>query len=199
MAPNLRQQNKEALRRRLYETALELFDTQGYEGTTVAQITERAGVAKGTFFNHFPTKEHVVLEWYNAITFESLAAARQREVKSAEQAICDLCVDMSRRATDAPELLLAKARNGAHPLLMEAEKVQDDESDAYFLEQVRLGKAEGELRDDLDAQFFVDLVGAVLTGSARAWVRTPAAFDLPTTIRRRLQFLFQAAKSGERA
>ena len=196
MASNLRQQNKEALRRRLYDTALELFDRHGYEGTTVQQITEQAGVAKGTFFNHFPTKEHLVLEWYNGITFNCLAAARQRSATTAEQAICDLCVDMAGRATDAPELLLAKASHGSNPLLMEAEKVQDDEIDAYFLEQIRLGKERGELDPELDEPFFVDLVGAVLTGSSRAWVRTPAAFDFPQTLRQRLHFLFRAARSN---
>ena len=36
--------------------ALALFRDQGYEATTIEQITERADVAKGTFFNYFPSK-----------------------------------------------------------------------------------------------------------------------------------------------
>ena len=44
-------------RDRLYEAALALFREQGYEATTVDQITRQAGVAKGTFFNYFPTKD----------------------------------------------------------------------------------------------------------------------------------------------
>jgi len=47
-------------RERLYEAALTLFRSQGYEQTTVDQITRRAGVAKGTFFNYFATKDAVL-------------------------------------------------------------------------------------------------------------------------------------------
>lgn len=51
---------KQARRDRLYEAALALFRQQGYEQTTVDQITRQAGLAKGTFFNYFPTKDAVL-------------------------------------------------------------------------------------------------------------------------------------------
>jgi AcrR family transcriptional regulator len=51
---------KSERRERLYEAALILFRTQGYETTTVDQICRRAGLAKGTFFNYFPTKDAVL-------------------------------------------------------------------------------------------------------------------------------------------
>lgn len=40
--------------------ALELFAEQGYDDTTVAQIAERAGLTKSTFFRHFPDKRDVL-------------------------------------------------------------------------------------------------------------------------------------------
>jgi AcrR family transcriptional regulator len=40
--------------------AIELFDEQGYEATTVAQIAERAGLTKRTFFRHFSDKREVL-------------------------------------------------------------------------------------------------------------------------------------------
>jgi AcrR family transcriptional regulator len=55
-----REQGKLQRRERLYEAALALFRSQGYEATTVDQITRRAGLAKGTFFNYFPTKDAVL-------------------------------------------------------------------------------------------------------------------------------------------
>ncbi len=55
-----REQGKLARKERLYEAALTLFRTQGYEATTVDQITRQAGLAKGTFFNYFPTKDAVL-------------------------------------------------------------------------------------------------------------------------------------------
>ena len=40
--------------------ALELFDEQGYEATTVAEIAERAGLTKRSFFRHFADKREVL-------------------------------------------------------------------------------------------------------------------------------------------
>ena len=47
-------------RDRLTLAALDLFTEQGYEETTVAQIAERAGLTKSTFFRHFPDKREVL-------------------------------------------------------------------------------------------------------------------------------------------
>ncbi len=51
---------KQERRDRLYEAALALFREQGYEQTTVDQIARRAGLAKGTFFNYFATKDAIL-------------------------------------------------------------------------------------------------------------------------------------------
>ncbi|MFI1994149.1 TetR/AcrR family transcriptional regulator [Actinoplanes sp. NPDC020271] len=45
---------------RLRAAALTLYDEQGFEKTTVAQITERAGMNRRTFFHHFADKREVV-------------------------------------------------------------------------------------------------------------------------------------------
>ena len=62
--PTRRGLRKEADRRRIYETALALIEAQGYEATTLRDITAGAGVALGTFFNHFPSKEHLLVDYY---------------------------------------------------------------------------------------------------------------------------------------
>jgi AcrR family transcriptional regulator len=45
---------------RLQTAALELFAEQGYERTTIAEIAQRAGLTKRTFFNHFADKREVL-------------------------------------------------------------------------------------------------------------------------------------------
>ena len=63
-------------RRRLFAAAVALFADAGYHGTTVDAIAKRAGVAKGTFFVHFATKDAVVTELVRGQT----AAARRARV-----------------------------------------------------------------------------------------------------------------------
>ncbi|WP_037354405.1 TetR/AcrR family transcriptional regulator [Amycolatopsis orientalis] len=48
-------------RERLVVAAVDLFAEQGYDATTVAQIAERAGVTKSTFFRHFPDKRELLV------------------------------------------------------------------------------------------------------------------------------------------
>lgn len=57
--------NGHAVRRRrtrqaLLDSALHLFDSQGYSETTVAEIARRAGVSERTFYVHFPAKEDLL-------------------------------------------------------------------------------------------------------------------------------------------
>ncbi|MET8558845.1 TetR family transcriptional regulator [Streptomyces sp. NPDC004959] len=47
-------------RERLAHAAFQLFDERGYEGTTVDEIAERAGVGRTTFFRHYRAKEDVI-------------------------------------------------------------------------------------------------------------------------------------------
>jgi AcrR family transcriptional regulator len=69
-----RQQKADETRRRLFFAAVELFTRAGYHATTVETIVARAGVAKGTFFVHFPTKDAVILELVRIQTGAALAA-----------------------------------------------------------------------------------------------------------------------------
>ena len=51
---------------RLIRAALELFSSRGYHDTTTAQIAKKAGVAEGTIYRHFPSKQQLPNELYRA-------------------------------------------------------------------------------------------------------------------------------------
>lgn len=53
-------------RQRLIRAALELFTTRGYHDTTTAQIAKKAGIAEGTIYRHFASKQQLVNELYRA-------------------------------------------------------------------------------------------------------------------------------------
>ncbi|HEX2449681.1 MAG TPA: TetR/AcrR family transcriptional regulator [Gemmatimonadales bacterium] len=65
MASSIRRDG-EATRQRLLRAALELFTTTGFRATTTPAIAERAGVAEGTIYRHFPGKEQLLNEVYRA-------------------------------------------------------------------------------------------------------------------------------------
>ncbi|MFH2002083.1 MAG: TetR/AcrR family transcriptional regulator [Planctomycetota bacterium] len=195
MSMNWRQKQKEKLREHLFEISLELFKEQGYEQTTVQQITEKASVAKGTFFNHFPSKEHVVVEWYNRLTDESLAQVKKRGFSCAKEAVWEMAHAMAVHALKKPELLDVKARIvHASTMLTHAERKQDEEVGAFFQEHIRVGKQRGEIDAGVDEAFFADMIVALLTGTSHGWVLSRHGFDLNKTIQERIDFLFRAAR-----
>lgn len=55
-----RERKKDKTRDCIFRAAVKLFRDKGFEETTVDDITEKADVAKGTFFNYFPRKEAVL-------------------------------------------------------------------------------------------------------------------------------------------
>ena len=61
-APELtrRERRKREVRGRILAAAVGLFDERGFGATKVAEICERADVAHKTFFNHFPSKRHLL-------------------------------------------------------------------------------------------------------------------------------------------
>jgi AcrR family transcriptional regulator len=59
-AAGRRQRHAAETRRRLFRCALRLFAERGFPSVTVEEITEAADVGKGTFFNYFESKEHVL-------------------------------------------------------------------------------------------------------------------------------------------
>jgi AcrR family transcriptional regulator len=68
-------------RERLVVAAVDLFTEQGYDATTVAQIAERAGVTKSTFFRHFPDKRELLVagqETLSRLLAEGIAEAPER-------------------------------------------------------------------------------------------------------------------------
>lgn len=59
-------------RAEILRTAMALFTTQGYDGTSLRQIADRLGFTKAALYYHFPAKEHLVIEltrpWLDAVS-----------------------------------------------------------------------------------------------------------------------------------
>ena len=55
-----RQRHAAETRLRIFRSAIQLFSERGFASVTVGEITEAADVGKGTFFNYFESKDHVL-------------------------------------------------------------------------------------------------------------------------------------------
>lgn len=68
---------------RLQAAAWELFAENGYEATTVAQIAERAGLNRATFFRHFADKREILFGGEDALSTAFVEAIRAAPVGTA--------------------------------------------------------------------------------------------------------------------
>ena len=83
-APGRRAASKAATQDRIVRAALELFDRKGFEATTTKEIAKRAGIAEGTVFNYFATKEDIALHFFELEVDHAIATVRgSRRLRNA--------------------------------------------------------------------------------------------------------------------
>src|ERR1044072_9745222 len=71
--------NKEAVRGRILDAALVLFQTKGFDATTTKEIARKAKIAEGTVFNYFETKDHIALYFLELEVDHAIAAVRKNK------------------------------------------------------------------------------------------------------------------------
>ena len=75
----------EETHQRIYATAMDLFEEHGFEQVSVGQIVEGAGVSVPTFYAHYPSKEHLVMQLPTAEEMNALLAGQSPERPVAER------------------------------------------------------------------------------------------------------------------
>lgn len=79
----MQQQRSSDTREKILHTAQGLFSTHGYDATGVAQICADAGVSKGAFYHHFPSKHAVFMAilhaWLDKLDHQFISAEERDE------------------------------------------------------------------------------------------------------------------------
>jgi AcrR family transcriptional regulator len=110
-------------RARLQEAALALYGERGYDKTTVAEIAERAGLTKRTFFRYFADKREVLF-WGSDLLEQQMVAAIEGAPASAS------ALDMIGAALDAAAVRFEEVREFAglrHRIIVSSPELQERE------------------------------------------------------------------------
>src|SRR5688500_10232292 len=67
--------DSEETRRKILDTALSLFRTNGFDATTMREIAGRVGLSLGAAYYYFPTKDAIVAAYYDQVQVEHLEKA----------------------------------------------------------------------------------------------------------------------------
>ncbi|WP_250005639.1 TetR/AcrR family transcriptional regulator [Actinoplanes sp. M2I2] len=177
-------------RGRLQQAAMSLFRERGYAEVTVAEIADRAGLSKRSFFNHFADKREVFFA--NAQFFEESVLAHLASADPRLSAIDATVLALTRCGLDLSTVTSAEDAQTrldvlvATPELRERDLNKTAELTAAMVEA--LGRRGVPPRT---AGFAAQAGLAVFTVAVAEWLATPAA-DFPDLMRRALNELREA-------
>jgi AcrR family transcriptional regulator len=189
-AVDRRQRRSAEIRERLFRAALDLFAQKGFAETTVEDITNAADVGKGTFFNYFPSKDHIVLafgEMQLGKLEQAIAVARGTNEPMPEF-LRALGARMTQEPTRNPAIVrvLLQGYLSTSPVREMMIDIQT-RMHALLTQMIELGQDRGEIRSDLRAAEIAHVFRQTIFGTLLIWSlyrdaplpsRIEAAFDV---------------------
>ncbi|WP_226487075.1 TetR/AcrR family transcriptional regulator [Streptomyces parvulus] len=167
---------REATRQKLYEAAVTLIAEQGFSATTVDEIAERAGVAKGTVYYNFASK---------AVLFEELLRHGVGLLTASLQEAAERTAREGRGRVDALDAMIRAGlvfidRYPAFTQLYVAELWRTNrawQSTLLVVRQEAVAVVEGVLREGVASGEFSDGIDVPLTAAALVGMVLVAALD----------------------
>lgn len=198
-----------AKRERVIEAAVEEFGERGFEAASVNRMVSRLGIAKGSIFKYFGSKQALFRFVFGHAAAEFAASLRQVRDSSTDQDFFERI-----RASLAAGLRFIDARPGLYRLYLRAVSQEDfplrgsllaearAQSAKYLRRLVDDGLARGELRPDLDPDWAVFFLDAAMDRFLQAYAveHMDAGCGLhradPRTLERRLGQLVDTLRRG---
>jgi AcrR family transcriptional regulator len=167
-----RQRHSAELRERLFRAALDLFAKKGFAETTVEDITNAADVGKGTFFNYFPSKDHILLA-FGEMQLEKLHASVE-EARQSNEPMPVFLRSLRARMTEEPSRNPAIVRSilQAHLSSLpvrEAMAKNHTRAQGLLTQLIQLGQERGEVRKDLSASELAYVFRQTVFGTLLLW------------------------------
>ena len=172
LSPSRRERRSADIRERLFRSALHLFAQKGFAETTVEDITKAADVGKGTFFNYFPSKDHILL----AFSDMQLAKLEQsiNGLVTSQQPLREFMRGLVLRMTEEPlrnpgmirALLLGYLSSNP---VREAMINKQNRAHALHKQMVEIGQERGEIRKDLPAAEIAHVFRQTILGTLLIW------------------------------
>jgi AcrR family transcriptional regulator len=171
VAVGLRERKKLKTREALESAALELFDRQGFEHTTVEEIAEACDVSPRTFFRYFPSKEAVLLGDADEKREELVTRLRARPGDEAPlRSIRESMIDTLAGLEHDRDRMLVQSRIMAESPALQSHKIQLQQSWDEALLDALLAR-EGA-RAARPSRFDLRLVASTAIAAMRAAVET---------------------------
>jgi AcrR family transcriptional regulator len=193
------QQRSEETRARILDAAIRRFAIAGYDAASVDDICIEAGVSKGAFYHHYPTKQAIFLAlmqgWLGMIDM-GMGAARQGTVPETLMHMTNLLPGVFAAAEDSlPMFLEFWLQASRDETIWKAMIAPYRHYQEHFAKLVEDGMAEGSLKP-VDSQVAAQVIVSLAVGLVLQGVLDPHSADWEKTARESMQLLLKGlAKS----
>lgn len=170
---------KASSRETLAEAACELFLERGYDATSVADITQRAGVSRSSFFNYFTSKSDVLWSGVDERISEAISALSSLAVSAAGDSVRGILRGVVRDFEPDP---LALALRNASAMGLEKELVRDTGVRMARLSAAIAGAARASGVDVVRADVLGAAYAAAVLSSLRVWAEHGAGRGTPEAV-----------------
>ena len=165
-----------ATRARLIAAAFELYTTTGFLRTTTPALAARAGIAEGTIYRHFKSKEKLLNECHLVANMWALELLRRFDIDRATPAserLGTIARELAARAAAEPALIRILLTEEHEPFLDDASRGLRRAFGEGLVHIVAMGKSDGQVRSgpaELWAAVWLAVVElAVLRVAAGEW------------------------------
>lgn len=191
-------------KRKIFNTALELFAQYGYDTVTVDDIAKRSGHSKGTFYANFPTKDSVLLEQFNLIDahYEHVFSTVEEDMCGIDRILLlfNATFDYCANVVGVAPLRVVYSSQISSPDSARILNNQDRLLYKIMRESVDRAKLEGDLPLDHSTQQLTDDLLRISRGLIYDWCMYGNDFNLQVegnrTFAHMLKLLKMEAKSG---
>ncbi|NQT59937.1 MAG: TetR/AcrR family transcriptional regulator [Bacteroidetes bacterium] len=166
----------------IFESALTLFRTKGFEAVTIEDITKHAGTSKGSFYTYFATKSDIIVEEFWAIDayYRSYAPNLKRYTSASDKLTAFTRAQMryvrDRIGVDMLKILYANQtiKEGSDKAIIDRKRFWH----TFITEIIAEGQASGEFRSSPDAETFAVYFNRAVRGILLDWCISSGGFDL---------------------
>jgi AcrR family transcriptional regulator len=159
-------------REKLFRAALVLFGDKGFTDTTVEDITEAADVGKGTFFNYFPSKEHILMAFgeMQIGRLEAFVKASHESAEPLSTQLRDLIARMTAEPVRNPAIIRAIIQANLSSSRVREGMIRLHERNLGLLSRlIQQGQERGEVRKDLPAVQIAQAWRQLIFGTLLFW------------------------------
>ncbi|MDH5805917.1 MAG: TetR/AcrR family transcriptional regulator [Gemmatimonadota bacterium] len=161
-----RRRDPKGTRERLVRAALELFTTQGYHASTTPQVARKAGVAEGTIYRHFASKEQLLNDIYcSSVKLFSDVVQEAPKTGSCKDQMTKIAERWKEIASEDPALVKLVFVNPPTILLEDKSRDTFERLRGELEKVIASGKASGEIRPGpayLWTEVWIQLVSLML-------------------------------------